>query len=291
MDGILLIDKPAGPTSHDIVKGARTILQEEKIGHAGTLDPAAEGLLVLAVGKALKIIQFMGEHDKVYDFTVRFGRVTDTDDATGRVLSEADATGLTREEVEKSLAPFRGEFEQRPPKFSAIKVGGRRMHEAARSGEELDAPARRVTVHELDLTEWNPPLASMTVHCSKGTYVRSLARDIGEALGVGGSVEGLSRTASGPFRREDGVPPGSAREEFEKALLPMDSGLMHLAEIRIATREGHRFSQGQFLERRIAKGVVRVYVGPRFIGVGESDGKTLRPRKVLEPPISQSAER
>lgn len=281
MDGILLVDKPAGPTSHDVVARARTILGETKIGHAGTLDPPATGLLVLALGRALRILRYMEGHEKEYEFSLRFGRATDTDDASGGTLHETDASGLERPVVEAALERFRGEIRQQPPRVSAVKVGGRRLHEAARRGEALEAPPRTVRIHDLALRTWSPPLAEFRMRCSKGTYVRSLARDLGEVLGVGACVERLRRLVSGPFRVEDSLPPDRPREEFERALLPMDAGLLHLAEARLTTEESELVRQGRPVPRCAAVGGMRLYVGPRFLGVGESDGTSIRPRTVL----------
>lgn len=278
MDGILLIDKPAGPTSHDVVERVRTALGTRRVGHAGTLDPPASGLLVLGVGKALKLLEFMEGHDKEYEFTVLFGRATDTDDATGRTLREADASALARGAVESALARFRGEIDQVPPRYSAVKVGGKRLHEEARKGREVAAPARKVTVHLLELHAWEPPRAEMRLVCSKGTYVRAIARDLGEALGVGACVERLRRTVSGPFRVADAAAPEG---DLSAVLLPPDAGLPGLPEVRLSTEDGRRFEQGQRVQRRAPAGLVRVYVGPRFTGVGESDGSGVRPRKVL----------
>ncbi len=275
MDGILLVDKPAGPTSHDIVQRVRRILGEDRIGHAGTLDPPATGLLVMAVGKATKILSFMEEHDKSYDFTIRFGRVTDTDDATGAVLRETDTSGLTRASVAAELDRFRGEIEQVPPRYSSIKVGGQRLHKLARQGKEVVPPTRRVRIHALDLVEWRSPLAEFRMSCSKGTYVRAIARDLGA------SVERLRRTASGPFRIGDAVAADASRSSMEEAMLPSDAGLLHLGEARLSTEEARAFGYGQPVPSSMPEGFVRVYVGPRFAGVGATDGNQLRPRKVL----------
>ncbi|MHC4605391.1 MAG: tRNA pseudouridine(55) synthase TruB [Planctomycetota bacterium] len=281
MDGLLLVDKPEGPTSHDVVEHARHLLDEERIGHAGTLDPPAGGLLVLAVGRALKILQFMEDHDKEYDFTVRFGVVTDTDDATGRVLREADPSGLDRAKVEAVLDRFRGKITQVPPRYSAIKKDGKRLHRAARRGEEVRADPRTVHVHSLDLVEWSPPCARFHAACSKGTYVRAIARDLGEALGVGASVESLRRTASGPFRVEDAIDLDRPRREIEQAFLPADAGLGSLLRVKLSKKEAQHFAHGQKIEKPCRKGLARVYDGENFVGVGESDGATLKPRKVL----------
>lgn len=281
MNGILLVDKPPGPTSHDAVEKVRRALGERRIGHAGTLDPPAEGLLVLAVGKAVKVLQYMEDHDKEYEFTVRFGRATDTDDMTGKVLREVDPSGLDRGAVEHALERFRDEISQVPPRYSSVKVDGKRMHRAARRGETLKAPARRVRVRRLELVKWDPPTAALTALCSKGTYVRALARDLGEALGIGACVEHLRRLASGPFRVEDAVPLDLPPGELKAALLPVDAGILHLESVRLSEEDARAFSHGRVVRTRSKEGLVRVYSGEYFIGVAESDGDLLRPRKVL----------
>jgi tRNA pseudouridine55 synthase len=261
MDGILLADKPRGKTSHDVVAEIRRERGERRAGHAGTLDPLATGLLVVALGKALRLLEFM-QHDKTYEFAVELGVLTDTDDAEGARAGERPVP--SREELERRAAAFVGEIAQRPPRYSAVKVAGRRLYDYARAGEEVDVPERRVTVHQLAILAYAPPVARFRVRGSKGLYVRSIARDLG------GHVTELRRTASGPFRVEDAGP----------EVLPVDTAVMHFPEVRLTTEEAHRFESGRRVERP-AEGLLRVYCGPRFIGIGEPEGKELRPRKVI----------
>jgi tRNA pseudouridine55 synthase len=262
MDGILLVDKPKGKTSHDVVDQVRRDRGERRVGHAGTLDPLATGLLVLGLGKALKLLEFMADHDKTYDVAILMGILTETDDAEGARIGERPVPG--RSELEAAAARMVGETLQRPPRFSAVKVAGRKLYEYARKGQEVEAPERRVRVDELTLLSYLPPRARFRVRGSKGLYVRSIARDLG------GHVAELRRLASGPFRVED------AGEE----LLPMDTAVMHLPEVRLSTEDAHRFEDGKTLVLESAP-LVRVYCGPRFIGIGERTGPGLKPRKVI----------
>jgi len=197
--GLLLVNKPAGPTSRAVVDRLVRVLGTRRVGHAGTLDPFAEGLLILAWEKATALLTYVQEYQKTYEAVVRFGRVTDTQDGTGRVLALRDAGGLTADVVRATLAGFRGRIAQVPPMYSAVKSGGVRLYDLARRGETRDRPAREREVHQLELLAWNPPCARLRVVCSSGTYVRTLAHDIGEALGPGASLDALIRTAVGPF--------------------------------------------------------------------------------------------
>ncbi|MDR7112676.1 tRNA pseudouridine55 synthase [Microbacterium trichothecenolyticum] len=207
--GILLVDKPGGITSHDVVARARRALGTRKIGHAGTLDPMATGLLVLGVEGATRLLTFVVGLDKTYEATIRLGVATDTDDAEGQTLSTTDASSLDSAEIAAGIAALTGRISQVPSTYSAIKVDGRRAYDLARSGEDVQLKAREVTVSRFDvLAERRPPTGSgveavvdldVVVDCSSGTYIRSLARDLGTALGVGGHLTALRRTRIGPF--------------------------------------------------------------------------------------------
>ncbi|GBD10286.1 tRNA pseudouridine synthase B [Candidatus Thermoflexus japonica] len=203
--GLLVLDKPKGWTSHDVVERARKVTRVRRIGHAGTLDPLATGVLVLLVGHATRLAEFLLGHDKRYRATIRLGIRTDTDDAEGRILSERPVE-VSRESLEETLRSFVGEILQTPPAFSAIRQGGERLYEKARRGEAVAPPPRWVRIDELRLVEWNPPWATIEVACSAGTYIRALARDIGERLGCGAHLTELRRLASGPFTLADAIP-------------------------------------------------------------------------------------
>jgi tRNA pseudouridine55 synthase len=199
LHGYLVVDKPAGWTSHDVVGRLRRLLNERRIGHAGTLDPAATGVLPVAVGTATKTLEYLDGASKTYLAEIGFGIETDSYDADGVVTRLRDATGVRREDVEQALAKMRGPQLQVPPMHSAIKIGGRRLYEAARRGETVERPPRPVEFFALELIEWRAPVATVLVDCSKGTYVRSLAHDLGRAIGPGAHLADLVRLRSGPF--------------------------------------------------------------------------------------------
>jgi tRNA pseudouridine55 synthase len=281
VDGLLLIDKDAGKTSHDIVAEVRHALDERHAGHTGTLDPAATGLLVVVLGRALKMVPYHEGHDKEYAFTVRLGVRTETDDAAGKVVEECDASGVTRAAVESQLPRFTGAIRQKPPAYSAVKIDGERAYRLARRGETVDLPERDVTVHQLRLESYDPPFAKLVLRCSKGTYVRSIARDLGEALGCGGSVTKLRRLAVGPFRVENARRLDQAGEaELRAAVLPADAGLDHLPAVTLDDGEARRFVQGKLLDQGAPAPIVRVYEGSTFLGIGEEKDQRLKARRV-----------
>lgn len=200
--GLVVVDKPSGMTSHDVVSRGRRLLGTRKVGHAGTLDPMATGVLVLGVGRATRLLGHLSLTDKAYDATIRLGASTTTDDAEGEVTAAADASGLDPADVERALERFLGDIEQVPTSVSAIKVDGKRAHQRVREGEEVRLDARPVTVRELTVHEQRPGEhyeLDVSLRCSSGTYVRAIARDLGEELGVGGHLTALRRTAVGPF--------------------------------------------------------------------------------------------
>jgi tRNA pseudouridine55 synthase len=199
INGFVVIDKPAGITSHDVVSRVRRILGTRKVGHTGTLDPFATGVLPVAVGEGTKAIPFLDEGIKRYEALLRLGLTTDTLDITGRVLAEADWSAIDRDRFCAALCRFVGVISQTPPMFSAIKQGGQPLYRLARRGIEVERQPRQVAVQRLELTSFEPPLAGVTVTCSRGTYVRSLADDVGRDLGCGAVLQELRRTASGSF--------------------------------------------------------------------------------------------
>ena len=236
MDGVLVVDKPVGPTSHDVVGLVRRLSATKRVGHGGTLDPFAGGVLPLFLGKATRLVEYHLGDRKRYRATVCFGAASTTDDLEG-ALTPSDGPAPARSAVEAALGTFLGEIEQRPPAYSAIKVAGRRAYAMARAGQAVELAARAVTIHALRLLEWDEatagePVAILDVECSAGTYVRSLARDLGEAVGSAAYLGALTRTASGPFTVEDAVPLESVRAAAEEGpgplanlLRPIDAGL------------------------------------------------------------------
>jgi tRNA pseudouridine55 synthase len=205
MNGILIIDKPGGWTSHDVVNKARRILQEKKIGHTGTLDPLATGVLVLCIGKATRIVRYLESDDKAYLAEMRLGITTDTLDSQGNVLDTREYTPPSREQVKAVLAGFQGKIRQRPPAFSALKVSGVPSYRLARQGMSPKHDERTVMIRSIDLVDFQDPLVKFSVHCSKGTYVRTLCADIGERLGMGAHLASLTRTRAGRFTLEQAM--------------------------------------------------------------------------------------
>lgn len=203
LHGVLIIDKPAGWTSHDVVARLRRLIGEKKVGHSGTLDPMATGVLPVGVGDGTRMMEYLSDAGKRYIAEITFGIETDTLDAEGVLSAARDASGLSEADVTMALDRFRGAIEQIPPMHAAIKVDGVKLYELARRGIEIERAARPVTVYEIALLAWSPPVATIDISCSKGFYVRSLARDLGEAVGVGAHLSNLVRVATGPFSLDD----------------------------------------------------------------------------------------
>lgn len=223
LTGVLNIDKPPGVTSHDIVTQVRRTLGERRIGHAGTLDPLATGVLIVCVGPAVRLSEFLMASSKTYIAEVHLGRVTTTDDREGAITAEIPVDHLRAEQISAALRPFTGDIEQIPPDYSAVKQGGKKLYQLARTGRAVEAAPRSVRIDALRLLNWSPPLARLEVICGPGTYIRSLARDLGTALGVGGSLAELRRTVSGVFHADDGLKGEmlSDSEALAAALVPL----------------------------------------------------------------------
>ena len=205
-DGILLVDKPAGPTSHDVVHHIRRHFKLKKVGHGGTLDPAATGLLVILLGRGTRVSNRFMSSDKTYEGTLRLGITTDSQDADGNIIREVDPTGITREKLEAAMAPFKGDMFQTPPMVSAVRINGVQLYKLARQGEEVDRKPRFIHLFEFRLLNFTPPYASFVLRCSKGTYVRTICHDIGEALGVGAHLSQLRRTESAGYDVRQATP-------------------------------------------------------------------------------------
>ncbi len=204
-EGLLIIDKPSGMTSHDVVDVVRRRFKMKRVGHSGTLDPVATGVLVILLGKATKLFTQFVHFDKAYEATLRLGVVTDTGDVEGKVLEEKDPGGVSADEVRRVFATFVGQRQQVPPMVSAIKYKGQRLYELARRGIQVERAPRPIKIYELFITRLDLPDVDFTVRCSKGTYVRRLGEEIGEVLGVGGFILRIRRTALGPFQIKDTV--------------------------------------------------------------------------------------
>lgn len=284
LEGFLVVDKPEGWTSHDVVAWVRRKLKVGKVGHTGTLDPSATGVLVLALGQATKFIPFLDESEKEYIVTLRLGVTTDTDDAEGRVVGTCEVPdGLTKENFEEVCRRFEGDILQRPPAFSAVHYKGRRSYELARMGQSPDLPPRRVRIGRIEVLDFRPPSVRLKVVCSKGTYIRALVRDIGEALGCGAHVEALVRTRSGPFRQEGAVPLDDVPRLASEGTLPLVpvGEALGLPEVELPSKEARSFLHGGRVPGE-QEGRVAVYSQEGwFLGVGEGREGRIRPLRVV----------
>jgi tRNA pseudouridine55 synthase len=291
LHGFLLIDKPAGWTSHDVVARVRRLLGERRVGHAGTLDPAATGLLPLAVGSATRVLEFLADATKTYLAEVTFGVATDSHDLDGRVTASRDGSHLSATAIEAHLNKFRGDIDQIPPMHAAIKVAGRRLYEFAHRGEEIAREPRRVTIMTLDLIRWEPPVATLLIDCSKGTYVRALARDLGEAVGPGAYLSDLVRVRVGPFTLCDAVTLADLAEADLQAVWPAlaihpDAVIETWPALLLDAVAAVHWQRGIPIPAPTgAVGSCRAYDGEgNWLGVGEAvaRGDGWRPLKVIE---------
>jgi len=292
LHGYLVIDKPAGWTSFDVVARARRLLGEKRIGHAGTLDPAATGVLPLAVGMATKTLEFLNDASKTYLAEITFGVETDSHDIEGHFTRIARTEQLTADAIETVLARFRGPGEQVPPMHAAIKVGGQKLYDLARRGEEIPRSPRPVTFHVLEMLEWNPPAATLLVDCSKGTYIRSLARDLGAALGTGAYLSNLVRLRAGPFHLCQAI----TIDELARIELPWawpwvavhpDIPVQTWPALILDEDASRRWRQGSPIPAACkgkVSGSIRVYdAAGAWLGTGDAtaDGSGWQPRKVV----------
>ncbi|MGZ8598716.1 MAG: tRNA pseudouridine(55) synthase TruB [Actinomycetota bacterium] len=275
-DGLVLVDKPGGTTSHDAVDAVRRALGTRKVGHAGTLDPMATGLLLVGVGRATRLLRFFGDLPKTYEGTARLGVETDTLDADGAVVRTAPVVS-ERSDVERALAALVGDSMQRPPAYSAVKVGGRKLYEAARAGEALDAPPRAVRVVAFGVTSFDGTDVGFAVTCSGGTYVRVLLADVGAALGCGAHLRRLRRTRIGPYRVEDAVPPDAVR-----APAPVEAAVAHLPRVDLSEAEATAASHGRILAPAGIEGPYGAFdPAGRLVGIYRDEGSKARPEVIL----------
>lgn len=271
----MLVDKPSGVTSHDVVDVVRRSLRTRKVGHAGTLDPMATGLLILGVGRATRLLRYLGDLSKSYAATGRLGEETDTLDADGRIVRSAPVD-VSRAEIEGACAALVGDSMQTPPAYSAVKVGGRKLYEAARKGDAVEAPPRRVRVDAFEVSAFDGRDVEVRITCSGGTYVRVLVADVGRALGCGAHLVRLRRTAIGPFKVEDARPPGVGEP------LPIDRAIGHLPSIHLDAEEARAASHGRLLGPAAIDGPYAVF-GPdgALKGIYRDAGASARPEVVL----------
>lgn len=290
LHGLLLVDKPRGPSSHDVVARVRRISGEARIGHTGTLDPLASGLLVLCLGRATRLSEYLLGHDKRYLAQVQLGQSTTTYDAEGPITLERPVLA-THADVAAALQTFLGTIRQAPPAYSAVKVGGQPAYKLARSGRPADLAARPVTIHTIELIEYVSPRATILVHCSAGTYIRSLAHDLGQLLGCGAHLADLQRTAAGPFLLSDAHTVEHLDREFTagagaQLLQPADAGLQMWPKLDLDSAAAARVMHGQTVAAEAVHGVARAYnPAGSLIAIMEADaaGTHWVPRKVLAP--------
>jgi len=292
-EGFLNLAKPAGPSSGDCVYRLRRLLGERRIGHGGTLDPGVRGVLPVAVGTATRLLNYL-PGGKAYRAVVRLGVRTDTDDLEGAVLSAAPVPELARQTVEEALAAFRGEIAQTPPRYSAVRQGGKRLYDLARAGRApdlADIPSRQVVIAALTVVAWHPgefPEIVFDVECSAGTYIRAIARDLGEKLGCGATLAALVRTRAGHFRLADSLDFETIEAQLASGnlrLLGPETALAHLPTVQLAGAEARAFRCGRALPQpEEPTGICQVWQweGP-FLGIGRLEGGLLHPTAVLMP--------
>lgn len=301
LHGVVVVDKPSGCTSHDVVQRVRRALGQRSVGHAGTLDPLATGVLVVAVGEGTKLVSHLQSDDKRYDVTIALGEATDTLDADGTVTEAAQVPPLDVERAETVLLPFVGKHPQRAPKVSAIKVGGRALHERARRGEDVEAPVRDVELHGVEVRGFEGHDVHLSVHCGKGFYVRSLARDFAEALGTVGHVKTLRRKTSGRFGLEDAVAgDGMTRELIEERLVPLRDACLGLTRLVLDdagvehARHGRRIpaesvTQGEFVDSPLDHTFVLFGADGEPVALARREGEVLRVVRGFVQPVSSTA--
>ncbi len=293
VDGLLLLNKPAGMTSNQALQKVKRLLRAKKAGHTGSLDPAATGMLPLCFGEATKICAYLLEADKSYRVTARLGEATDTGDADGQITSTAPVPEMSRSEWEALLAGFVGDIRQVPPMYSALKKDGKRLYELARQGQVVERDSRPVRIEEINLLEAHGARLVFRVHCSKGTYVRTLVEDIAKAAGTVGHTAKLHRETVGAFRAEDMLDMPSAElaaeegpAELRERLLPADAALASWSECHVPVEAVERFCGGQAVPcDSTESGLVKVYdPGNQFLGIGMSMGDgNVAPKRIFHP--------
>ncbi len=282
LNGILVVDKPPGPTSHDVVLGARRQFKTQ-VGHTGTLDPQATGVLPLALGQATRLTRFFQSKDKEYLAEIRLGQTTDTLDLTGRVIKEHEVPFVSSEQVERTLARFRGEIRQVPPMFSAVKVNGKRLYQLARQGQEKKRSSRAVSIYQLELLQQTTNIWVLMVHCSAGTYVRSLADDIGQYLGCGACLSNLRRTRAGNFDLSRNVTVEELSTQWQGAFYSLEELLPEFSRIDLEDESASRIRHGTQIPWKTEDmpGLYRLFYAGKLIAIGELDDQWIRPTVVL----------
>lgn len=289
MNGIINFNKPQGVTSHDCVALVRRLTGIKRVGHTGTLDPMATGVLPICIGSATRITEYLDLDEKTYRCTMRLGIETDTQDIWGQILQERPVENLSPERIAEAVFSFQGDVAQIPPKYSALKVNGKKLYEYARAGQEVEIKSRHIFISKMILDRIEGSDITFTATCSKGTYVRTLCHDIGQKLGCGGTMTSLVRLATGMFRVEEAFSPETlqamTKEEIKAILIDVDAPLTRFSPIRLGKQEAKDFTNGKTLNLTGTSGdssrMVRVYYESEFIGVGRQTGTLLTADKVF----------
>ena len=260
MNGIVIVDKPQDWTSQDVTARLRRVFNTRRIGHGGTLDPMATGVLPVFVGRGTRGVEFFEHAEKIYEATLRLGVTTDTEDITGTVL-ETKEVSITEDDFLGILPKFRGKIQQLPPMYSALKVGGQKLCDLARQGKVVERQSREIEIFELTCLEFSGETARLRIHCSKGTYIRTLCKDIGEALGCGGCMESLRRVRAGAYGIDEAVPLATLleTEHPEEFLRPIDSMFHHFPAVTLTQKQELRCRNGNSFSISLADGTYRVY--------------------------------
>lgn len=279
MDGFFIVDKPAGVTSHDVVAFARRRLKLKKIGHAGTLDPLATGILILGVGAGTRLLEYLQKSSKEYEAQITFGATSDTYDAEGEVKQNLSAKAFTREDLEKVLPQFLGEISQVPPEYSAIKIDGLAAYDRVRAGEKVEMRPRQVRIDALEILKFDYPRLEIKIRCGSGTYIRSLAHDLGVALQTGAHLSKLKRLCVGKFGLADAIQMRSIRPQ---RMLPLAVGLT-IPRINLTRVEADKIQHGQKIPSRTNENVVAGFFEDRFLAILEYEAakRLLKPVKVF----------
>lgn len=296
MDGILNINKATGMTSHDVVAKVSKILQQKRVGHTGTLDPAASGVLPICVGQATRVAEYLGESGKAYQAEIIFGAVTDTYDTEGTIIRTASIAGLTLPQIEEALSHFLGPQAQLPPRYSAIKIQGQPAYKRARAGEEISLEPRSITISRLEIITWDSPRLTLAIECSKGTYIRSLAYDLGQYLGCGAYLGALVRTRSGPFLLSESITleqlaVAAASGTLHEFLFPADRALQDYPALLLDAATAERVLHGMTFQYDhfnsalpTSPDLARVYdTGGHFLAIAAWDAvqQAWQPKKVF----------
>ena len=289
VSGFLIINKPKGITSHDVVARIRKLSGQRKVGHTGTLDPMATGVLLVCLGQATRLIEYMVTSRKQYRAIIRFGVSTNTHDAEGNITAQSNASTLTTPEIKATLPQFTGEIQQIPPVFSAIKQNGQPLYKRARAGEPIEVSPRSVTIYSLDWVNWETPDLTLNVTCSSGTYIRSLARDLGDAVGTGAHLAGLIRTANGQWTLEQAVSletlENAGQSNWKQFLHPPDQAIRHLPSVQLNNETAQHIIYGQQIELSptIANQPTENKTPPQLLRAYTSNGKFLAILQSVNP--------